>query len=128
MAIKIRNNDISFCSVAINTVSDADLDIEGNKIVNCGQGILIRSDVSSLSELFIGSEIPTMQLIDVLQQLGKGSVSVESINEMVSDNGISSYLSDASNIITIAEKIYEWYTSGTIGDVLSQLHSMVGYT
>lgn len=126
MAIKIRNNDIYSCSVAINTVSDADLDIEGNKIVNCGQGILIRGDVSSLSELFIGSEIPAMQLIDVLQQLGKGSVSLESINEMVSDKGISSYLSDASNIITVAEKIYEWYTSGAVGDVLSQLHSMVG--
>lgn len=126
MAIKIRNNDISSCSVAINTVSNADLDIEGNKIINCGQGILIRGDVSSLSELFIGSEIPAMQLIDVLQQLGKGSVSVESINEMVSEKGISSYLSDASNIITVAEKIYEWYTSGAIGDVLSQLHSMVG--
>jgi hypothetical protein len=126
MAIKIRNNDIYSCSVAINTVSDADLDIEGNKIVNCGQGILIRGDVSSLSELFIGSEIPAMQLIDVLQQLGKGTVSVESINEMVSDKGISSYLSDASNIITVSEKIYEWYTSGIVGDVLSQLHSMVG--
>lgn len=126
MAIKIRNNDIYSCSVAINTVSDADLDIEGNKIVNCGQGILIRGDISSLSELFIGSEIPAMQLIDVLQQLGKGTVSVESINEMVSDKGISSYLSDASNIITVSEKIYEWYTSGIVGDVLSQLHSMVG--
>ncbi|MFM1682510.1 hypothetical protein ACLHZ0_20315 [Aeromonas salmonicida] len=126
MAIKIRNNDIYSCSVAINTVSDADLDIEGNKIVNCGQGILIRGDVSSLSELFIGSEIPAIQLIDVLQQLGKGTVSVESINEMVSDKGISSYLSDASNIITVSEKIYEWYTSGIVGDVLSQLHSMVG--
>ncbi|WP_408785097.1 hypothetical protein [Aeromonas caviae] len=79
-----------------------------------------------LNSRFIGSEIPSMQLIDVLQQLGKGSVSVESINEMVSDKGISSYLSDASNIITVAEKIYEWYTSGTIGDVLSQLRSMVG--
>lgn len=126
MAIKIRNNDISHCRVAINTVSDVDLEVEGNKIVDCGQAILIRGDVSSLSELFIYSEIPVAELIEVLQQLGKDKVSVDSIKGMVSDKGISSYLSDASNIITISEKIYEWYASGLVGDVISQLNSMIG--
>ena len=119
MVLKIYNNKISRCNIAVSVPSSSNAEIYDNNISKCKVAIEERNQPSFIESLGLNHDVPTDVMLSTLESLAKGNGSKNSITTEVKKSGLLDYLSRGADVTTLVSALCQVAKSPLIEQAIS---------
>lgn len=120
--ITIRGNTIVNSGTAISTPADAQIEIDGNQIIDCERGIEIREPETLLGKLGLSHETPPQEVVELIRRLqGMTDASDAEVTQLAESSGLSRFLSGSADLTTVGAFLFKLSQSTEVEKVISLL-------